>query len=69
MATEINTISKLLPEEMRAIDGLNKQNLLTVNSYHFFIHAQVHLAHSSFSKIVQAIISSRDNRIVYWKER
>ncbi|MBF0490416.1 MAG: general secretion pathway protein GspK [Candidatus Omnitrophica bacterium] len=69
VATEINNVIKLLPEEIQAIDALNKQNLLTTNSYCFSIHTQAHLAHRSFSKEVHAIFSSRENKIVYWKER
>ncbi len=69
VATEVNTIIKLLPEEIAAIDGLNRQNLLTTNSYYFSIKPQAQLAHRSFIKNAYAIVSSRENRIVYWKER
>jgi type II secretory pathway component PulK len=69
VATEINAMIKLIPEERKAIDGLNKQNLLTTNSFYFTIHAQAHLAHRLFSKAVHAVVSAKESRIVYWKER
>lgn len=69
VATEINTIIQLLPEEIHAIDRLNQQSLLTTASYYFSITAHCYLAHTRFSKPVYAIISSRENKIVYWKER
>ena len=69
VATEINTAIKLLPAEARSIDALNQKSLLTTVSYYFTVSARAQLAHSSFVKSVRAIISSRENRIVYWQER
>ena len=69
VAIEVNASIKLLPTEILAIDGLNRQNLLTTSSYYFSIKPQAHLARKFFSKSVYVIISSRENKIVYWKER
>jgi type II secretory pathway component PulK len=69
VATELNQIVKLQPDETHAIDKLNLLNALTTNSYYFSITAHTRLPHSSFFKITHAIISSRENKIMYWKER
>jgi general secretion pathway protein K len=69
IATELNKSMKLQPDEIHAIDRLNQQNFLSTTSYYFSINVQPHLAHSSFTKTVYAIISSREGKIVYWKER
>ena len=69
IATEVNTVVKLLPEEIHQIDAINKQDLLTTNSFYYSIKSAVHLAHSSFSKEIRAIYSFKENKIVYWKER
>ncbi len=69
IATEINKVIKVQPEEIHAIESLNQKNFLTTNSYYFCLIAHAHLAHSLFSKMVEAVIYSRENKIVYWKER
>lgn len=68
IATEVNMAIKLLPAEIRAIDALNQKYLLTTVSNYFFLNIKAQLAHNFFVKSVRAIISSRENRIVYWQE-
>ncbi|MEI7998135.1 MAG: hypothetical protein WCH62_01335 [Candidatus Omnitrophota bacterium] len=68
VATEITTIVRLESTEVHAIDLLNKQNFLTTTSSYFSIEAQARLAHSLFSKKIRAVISLRENKIMYWRE-
>ncbi len=68
VATEINSVIKLLPEEVRAIDTLNQKEFLTTVSNYFSLNAKAQLAHNLFVKSVHAVISPRENRIVYWQE-
>jgi general secretion pathway protein K len=69
VGTELNQIIRLTPDERAAIDRLNQLSLLTTNSYYFSIHTESRLPHGSYSKTTHAVISSRENRIIYWKER
>lgn len=69
IATETNAIVKLLPLEIKSIDLLNQKNLLSTSSNYFTVNVKAQLMHSKFSKSVRAVISSRENKIVYWQER
>jgi general secretion pathway protein K len=69
IAADVNAVIPLLPLEMRAIDALNNKGLLGVNSYYFTIEAWAKLAGRSAPRRVHAVYSSREDKIVYWKER
>ncbi|MBI3602314.1 MAG: general secretion pathway protein GspK [Candidatus Omnitrophica bacterium] len=69
VASEVNAIIKLEDGEIHAIDALNIQNLLTTNSYYFSVLSQAHLAHRRSSQKIRVVISSRENKIVYWSQR
>lgn len=69
IAVEVNAVIPLEPSEMRAIDALNARGLLTTNSYYFTIEAWGKLTSAPTLRRVRAVYSSRDDKIVYWKER
>ena len=69
VAVEVHTVLKLSSEQMRAIDMLNRQGILSCQSFNFSIAAQGHLPHSDFVKKVRAVLAAKENRIVYWKEK
>lgn len=69
VANEINSIIKLNSAQIRTIDIMNQQGLLTTVSYYFSVEAVARLAHNTYSKKVRAVISARENKIVYWSER
>ena len=69
VASDVGRVVKLEPQEVRAIDALNLQGILTTNSYYFYFTMQSRLAKSGWSRKAQAIYSSRDNKILYWREK
>jgi len=69
ITTDLNAAMGLNLDEARAIDALNMKGLLGTNSFYFTIEATGKLEHRSRSKLVRAVYSSREDRIVYWKER
>jgi general secretion pathway protein K len=69
IAAEVNAFIALNIDEARAIDALNARGLLTTNSFYFTIEAVGQVASRATSKTVRAVYSSRDDRIIYWKER
>ncbi|MBF0571684.1 MAG: general secretion pathway protein GspK [Candidatus Omnitrophica bacterium] len=69
IAADVNAVIKLNLDEARAIDALNMKGLLTTNSFYFTIEAVGKLAGRSASSSVCAVYSSREDRIIYWKER
>lgn len=69
IASEVNAVIQLNLDEARAIDALNMKGLLTTNSFYYTIEATGKLAGSSAPKSVRAVYSSREDKIIYWKER
>jgi hypothetical protein len=69
IAADINAVIPLIIDEARAIDALNMRGLLTTGSFFYTIEATGRLADRVTSKSVRAVYSSREDRIVYWKER
>jgi len=69
IATDVNSIVQLTLDESRAIDYLNMKGLLTTDSFYFTIEATGKLSSRTTLKTVRAVYSSRDDKIVYWKER
>jgi general secretion pathway protein K len=69
IAADVNAVIPLLLAEARAIDALNMRGLLTTNSFYYTIEATGKLAGKSTLRSVRAVYSSREDRIVYWKER
>jgi general secretion pathway protein K len=69
IAADINTVIPLTLDEARAIDALNMKGLLTTNSYFYTIQATGKLAGRPALRSVRAVYSSRDDKIIYWKER
>ena len=69
ITANINAVTPLTLDEARAMDAISMRGFLTTNSYYFTIEATGKIASRSTSKSVRAVYSSRDDRIVYWKER
>ncbi len=69
IAANVNSVIQLTLDDARAIDALNARGFLTTNSFYFTIEATGSLASRSTPKSVRAVYSSRDDKIVYWKER
>jgi general secretion pathway protein K len=69
IAADVNAVIPLVLAEASAIDALNIRGLLTTNSFFYTIEATGKLAGKSTLKSVRAVYSSRDDKIVYWKER
>jgi general secretion pathway protein K len=69
IAADVNSVIQLTLDEARAIDALNMRGLLSTNSFYYTIEATGRLAGRTTSKSVRAVYSSRDDKIVYWKER
>jgi len=69
IAVAVNSVVQLSIEEARAIDALNMRGLLTTNSYYFTIEATGKISSKSTLKSVRAVYASREDRIIYWKER
>jgi general secretion pathway protein K len=70
IAVDVNTVIALTLDEAHAIDALNARGLLTANSFYFTIEATGRLAGPrAASKSVRAVYSSREDKIIYWKER
>ncbi len=69
VASDVASVVKLEPQEFRAIDALNLQGVLTTNSYYFYCAMQSRLSRSGWTRNAQAIYSSRDNKVLYWREK
>jgi len=69
IAADVNSIIQLTLDEARAIDALNMRGLLTTSSFYYTIEATGRLASRTVPRSVRAVYSSRDDKIVYWKER
>ncbi|MBF0505006.1 MAG: general secretion pathway protein GspK [Candidatus Omnitrophica bacterium] len=69
IAIEVNAMIQLTPLEMRAIDALNMRGQLCSNSYYFTIEAWGKLSGMASPQGVRAVYSSREDKIIYWKER
>ncbi len=69
IAVDVNSIVPLTLPEARAIDYLNAKGVLTTNSFYYTIEATGRLASRAAPRSVRAVYSSRDDKIVYWKER
>jgi len=69
IAAEINAVVPLTLDEAREIDALNARGLLTTNSFYFTIVVTGKLSSRSNTNSVRAVYSSREDKIVYWKER
>lgn len=69
IAIELGALKTLEPQEIKAIDFLNAQNLLGTNSFYFSIMTEGYLRNEVKSPSVNVIYSVKDNRIVYWKEK
>jgi len=69
IAADVNAIVALTLDEARAIDALSMKGYLTTNSFYYSIQATGKLASRSTVKTVRAVYSSRDDKIIYWKER
>lgn len=69
ITADINSAVPLTMDEARAIDALNMRGLLSTNSFYFTIEATGKLASRSTPRSVRAVYSSRDDKIIYWKER
>ena len=69
ITADINTVIPLTINEARAIDVVNMRGLLTTNSFYFTIEATGKLASRSTTGSVRAVYSSREDKIIYWKER
>lgn len=66
---EVNAIVPLTLDETRVLDALNMKGAVTTNSFYYTIEATGRLAGKSTTKSVRAVYSSRDDKILYWKER
>lgn len=69
VAAEVNAVVKLDPSEARAIDALNLQGLLTVNSGHFTMDIRGHLARTAWARNARAVYACGQNKILYWSEK
>jgi len=69
ITADINAVIPLTIDEARAIDTLNARGLLGTNSYYYTIEATGKVASRTALKTVHAVYSSRDDKIIYWKER
>jgi general secretion pathway protein K len=69
IAADVNAVIPLILDEARAIDALNMKGLLTTNSFYYTIEATGKLAGKITLRSVRAVYSSREDRIIYWKER
>jgi type II secretory pathway component PulK len=69
ISSEINAVVALTLDEARDIDALNAKGLLGTNSFYFTIEATGKISSRSSLKSVRAVYSSRDDKIIYWKER
>jgi general secretion pathway protein K len=69
IAADVNAAFPLTLDEARAIDAVNMTGLLTVNSYFYTIEAAGKLVGRKYPRAVRAVYSSRDDKLVYWKER
>lgn len=66
VAAEVNAVLRLDLHEIRAIDQLNLQGILTGNSYYFSMNI---LAQTPLLKNLRAVFSLKSNRFLYWREK
>ena len=69
VASDVASVVKLEPQEIRAVDALNLQGALTTNSYYFYFAMLSRLSRSGWTRNAQAIYSVRENKILYWREK
>jgi len=69
IAADVNAVIALTLDEARLIDALNARGILSTSSYYYTIEATGRLAGRASSRSVRAVYSSREDKIVYWKER
>jgi type II secretory pathway component PulK len=69
ITANVNSVIALTLDEARAIDAVSMRGLLATNSYYYTIEATGKIASRSTLKSVRAVYSSRDDKIIYWKER
>ena len=69
IAADVNAVINLTLDEARIIDALNARGVLGTNSFYYTIQATGKLAGRSSYRSVRAVYSSRDDKIIYWKER
>jgi general secretion pathway protein K len=69
LSADINAIVPLTLDEGRRIDALNARGILTASSFFYTINATARLSGRGAPKSVRAVYSSRDDKIIYWKER
>ena len=69
VASDVARVVKLDPQEIRALDALNLQGLLTTNSYYFYFTMQSRISRSGWTRNAKVIYSSRDNKVLYWREK
>jgi len=69
ITSDINAVIPLTIDEARSIDAINARGLLTTNSFYYTIEAVGKLSSRSTTRSVRAVYSSRDDKIIYWKER
>lgn len=69
IAIEVNSFIKLDPQEIRAIDQLNLQGVLTCNSYYFTMDLYAQLVHRESPRMARMVYAARENKVLYWKEK
>src|SRR5439155_494815 len=69
IAAEVGQSVKLEPAEVRAIDQLNAKGLITTNSYFYSIQSDSFWGRSNDRKHISCVVSARESRVVYWKEK
>ena len=69
VASTIQAYVELDPSEVRILDALNLQGALTTNSYYFYLLIEARLGKSGWMKTAQAILSPRENKVLYWREK
>jgi general secretion pathway protein K len=69
ITANVNAVIALTLDEARAIDAVSMRGLLTTTSFYYTIEATGKIASRSTLRSVRAVYSSRDDKIVYWKER
>lgn len=69
VAAEVNGVIRLEPQEMRSIDALNLQNILTSTSAFFTVEVDASVGRSQRRKQARAVYSATGNKILYWREK
>ena len=69
VASEVNAEAKLDPAQVRAIDGLNLQGLVTTYSRYFSFNVRGSLAGGFWSKTARGVFCPSENKLLYWREK